>query len=410
MVLWPIVIQPLLQPCITNPKNPFNYFLTLLYISVSTFYTIQCMDKDVELSPLLKPGAFASAYSLRPPASGIPSLQEICAKKLKDGINWQRRPLKQAAQLYAKSTGIPDYLWGQISFTLIKQGLQPTSCTQLLQDAYSQSADGSVGIVLSRHTKRKQRITIIDMSGIKGFFFEKKPLEDAILSLDGRYVLTLKNKTGHKGGKNSAYIKIWDSQHQACLGQYRFSERLERISRVDGTEHIVLKTDKNQYITTIQALLDKHRGIQPKYLDLAQFCKLQLFRSTSEMAETGPKKFCNLTNGVWNARNPKRLFKSFLALSSSFEDDLDNPFYLHVSPSGLFLACGDAHGVISIWDLEKKGIVSTHQLPEDDPIRRIAWRTHDKITVLTQQHCYQFDIRDLMVGLFLQKIMSERSL
>ena len=60
-----------------------------------------------------------------------------------------------------------------------------------------------------------------------------------------------------------------------------------------------------------------------------------------------------------------------------------------------------------IWDLEKKEIVATHQLSTKEPIAQVTWRTHDKIAALTPQHRYQFDLRDLLVGLFLEKALRQ---
>lgn len=416
---------------ISTPKNPYKYFLVLLCVSISVFNSLQCMEEELAPDIIKCPGAAVSFT--------VPSLQELCAKKLKDGINWQRRPLRQVARLYKAnrlvqhgelfpdvelvkpeeeeeeeevlevSRGVTDEVWGEVSSMLIKQGIQPLSCTPLTQDTVSRSADGSIGILISRHNKQKHRITIIDDdNGIIGYFTEKKPLEQALMSLDGRYVLTLKNKKGRETDKKQAYVKIWESQHQTCLGHYRFIEEVQKISCVDDTDHIVLKVDeRTQYLATIQALLKKHRGVNPKLLDLDRFDRMRLI-SLSEAAKQDPKKFYDTTDGVWNAKNPKTLFPNFIDLESSFEEkSKDNPSYFHISPSGLFLAHGDSTGTLNIWNIEKKEIIAMHNLGPEESIKRVAWRIHDKITVLTSQHRYQFDLRDLLVGLFLEKTLDQ---
>ena len=71
--------------------------------------------------------------------------------------------------------------------------------------------------------------------------------------------------------------------------------------------------------------------------------------SPLEAVKEDPKRFYDTTDGVWNAKNPKRLFKNFIDLQSAFEQEArqGNAIYFHANPSGLFLAQSDSAGAIA---------------------------------------------------------------
>ena len=130
----------------------------------------------------------------------------------------------------------------------------------------------------------------------------------------------------------------------------------------------------------------------------------KIIEDSDDDIQNPPKLLLGTSIGTWLGKYPEKHFNNFMQLSkeySKMEQSSSNIYNGSIDPTGSYVAIGDSHGTIELWDLATKQCQETLKL-SDESIQKCFWQNYYTFRLKTEKQLLEIDIRNVLLAKFLE--------